>query len=169
MLKQIGMTASVLITRIPNTDNVKVMKKFLKFFGVFILGAVLGTGITFVLASNYFTEYYTHNFAEHTVFDISVDIEKLQYYRRRTERGERFYKMLETSIPGHILEIEKNEKLKKSSMYKFLLSGAKEFYTCTETRVPKEIEGIISNVDLGKDFECESELNKNNKKIGEEK
>lgn len=154
------MTAKDLTILTPNIDNSGIMKKFLKFAGVFVLGLALGSVIAFYLTQKDLNKYYTNNFAEHTVFDISVDIDKLLYYRRKTEGGERFYKMLETSIPGHILEIEKNEELKKSSMYGFLLKSAKEFYTCTETPVPKEIEEIISNVDLGKDFECEPKLNK---------
>ena len=150
----------------PNIDNSGIMKKFLKFAGVFVLGLALGFVIAFYLTQKELDEFYGNYISTHAVFDISVDTDKLRHYRRKTESGERFFKMLETSIPEHILLIEKNEELKKSSMYGSLLISAKEFYICTKTPVPKEIEGIISKVELGKDFECEPELTENDDNKG---
>jgi hypothetical protein len=116
------------------------MNKLMKSTLVFISGLLAGAVVTFIILGQMSVlDYrdYVLKSAREQVFIAS---------QLRANRGPDLQSRAEANLPGIVLAIHNDKKLRNAAEAPFVLRQVKDFYELNSIPVPAEISGILNGI-----------------------
>lgn len=124
------------------------MKSILKWTAIFVLGVVIGGGLT----AYGMNRFYKSLQARMYVMQVSADVTLA--WSLRDGNAKIVLDGTDRRVVEGVLELSRKDDLKASPLTEFTLTLAKKYYTCTKTQFPPEINAIMNGLPPVDGSEC---------------
>ncbi len=120
----------------------------LKYLLIFVLGLILGCGITVVIVGKILQRQDADKYSM-LLMDQAYLLKEIHL-----EREDEIAKRIEHNLPTYVLAINQNEELKNSELTQEALWSVKSFYDCSKKEIPKNISEIMRKLPPQPESSC---------------